>query len=967
MHHRRLRPAAGLLLGAVTCFLALGSCDNIGRIFDPGGGSGGGRGSNPATQIQTPPDGAIVIANRPKVLAAFPDGGNWPVTTPIVVLFNEAMNLDSIRDSSTTTPQHLFARVKAQGTTTEDPPPIDGSYDLLLGGRLLIFRPQQPFQPGATIEIFAGNAVRDIDRATLSTTGVLAEFAVDPAATVPQVVASFPRDRENSVERQTGIYTVFSLPIDSGTANESSLFVRKRGDTSSVSGKLTNPLKVGPAEDPRIFLLTPDAPLEASTGYELVYTEDITANDIKLDTGTRKPTFTTSEPLRIKSVKVQPVTVGTTTFENKINIANLSNVLLDVDLDVGSKIGDRILVRIYGVDPKTSPTDVLKFVEFEGSVTADGERTETLSLGAVLGQMGSTAVKDGELTIAARVSRGSQLTGFVSGTDALLDTVRPTFEHIGPPTAATGTNEFLTDLNAATLLGKASEELGAVELGVLGNTYGLFASGSEGEFQSLGFFLNRQVADVPFTLNIADRAGNLASGAINGVIRQRGFVTGSVSGGTLTVVAYDDATLESVSGVDVLVEPGFPKSNAAGRVTAKTDANGIATFTGLTQPKYSITLIKSGYHVFSLLNTAAGTVSLPMRPETDATATAAGQIDFTALPNFTAEVGVNLLPDAADDFRTATDKSTPTVLQNTVVRPNRPLVISGYANVYPATAKPAFLLSGHSLRKTSSTATVYPAPPAVVGPGGSYVISQKLGSPAPVNMLAPVSFDLSTAGGLDTLTLTGGKPEIHFLASLGGFAGMSLMGVGFATGSGSSFSGDGTYDLGTITGLTPLGPILWMSMQAEDGDGNIARSRALVADPNLPVGVVLAPVPGIPTVAQPSGTFTDSPEITFEDRLVAGSVASSLAIREIKAVDAQKREWVAVYVDEDGAVTAAKVQLPVLSGSGLTGLAAGGWAVSIDDALLIAPGLSASEFNLEDIRRLELSFARAKPETYTVQ
>ena len=981
MHYQRLRAAAALLLTLATFSIVLGACDNVGRVWDPGGGAGGGRGPNPATQTQLPPEGARVVSARPQVVEAFPKGSDWQLTTPVVVLFTEAMNIESLQASSEENPQHLFARVKAQGNTTEDPPPIAASYDLLLGGRLLIMRPNQPFQPGQTIEVFAGNAIRDIDRATLSTTGVLAEFTIATSEGTLQVVGSFPRDSERDVERQTTVYTIFSNAIDASSISNNTLFVRKRGENDPVPVlDRIYPVMLGPVGDPRIVGTKPAQPLEPSENYDFVWTSDITAGDQNLDPGAQNPPvrFTTSAPLRVKSVKTKPVTVGTTTFENKINISNLSNIEVDVELPAGSQVGDRILVRVYGTDPAASPTPLLTFFEFEGAVTADGERTETLALGNLLGDLGNTKVTDGDLTIAARVSRGNVLTGFISSDDALLDTVRPTFEDV-VPAAAGGTNVFLTDMNAATLQGKANEQLGHIELTVLSNTVGMFGSGEDGSFQSLGFFLNRQVADVPFTLNIADRAGNLASGAVNGMIRQRGFVTGSVSGGTLTVFAYDDATLEPIGDVDVLVEPGFPDASATGRVTGKTDTSGVATFTGLSQAKYSITLVKNGYHMFSLLNTAAGTVSLPLRPQVGATASVSGGIGFTALPNFSAEVGVNLLEDAGDDYRTATARSLPNVLGNTDVRPNRPLAVTAFAGIFPATTNPAFFLHGHTIRKATATATTNIAPPQPVAAGETYELDLTLRQPTTsittppalfdpaAVMLAPVSFNLSTAAGLDTTKLVDNVPSVRFLLSLAGYAGMSMIGTGFASGAGTSYSGNGTFSVGAISELASLGPILWMSMHALDEDGNISRSRALIADPTLPVGLVLAPFPGVATVASPSGTFTDSPEVEFEDRLAAGSVATSLGIRQIKCVDPAGREWVALYVDEDAAVSGAKVQLPVLDGTGLTRLANGAWAVSIDDSLLLAPGLSASEFNFEDIRRLELGFSRSKAETYTVQ
>ena len=103
------------------------------------------------------------------------------------------------------------------------------------------------------------------------------------------------------------------------------------------------------------------------------------------------------------------------------------------------------------------------------------------------------------------------------------------------------------------------------------------------------------------------------------MVVQRGVTTGSVGGGTLVVEAFDDATFQALGGTTVLIEPGLPTSGAVGRLTAVTGTDGRATFTGLVSPTYSITLVRAGYNLVSLIDSASGFVSLPLRPVSQAT------------------------------------------------------------------------------------------------------------------------------------------------------------------------------------------------------------------------------------------------------------------------------------------------------------------------------------------------------------
>jgi hypothetical protein len=907
-------------------------------------------------------DGAIVLSVRPKVERVGPTGSGWPVTTPVFVLFNEAMNFDSIKSSTGTEPSHLFLRVK--GTTTV----IPVTYDLILGGRLLVMRSSSPFPPRASIEIFAGSSVRDLDKATLGKRGVLGEFTTDaPASVGPKVVFRYPEDNEKGILRSNPVLLGLSVPVDPTTVTETSIFLQEKGASSKLSSGISFPLRVSLAPDPRLIQLSPSKSLPKSKKIEFVYTKDIKAGSVELDPGKKSPpvTFTSAGVLPVVGVKVGNPTTG---FENMVNLDNLGDLKIAVDTPEETEIGDLITIRVYGVDPKGKSDKELLFLEKSQKTGISGKGTVDVSFVGALGSVGNTKFKDGKLTLCARISRGTEITGYVLAPRTQQDAVRPTLTQVGPPVSTNGTNVYLTDLNAASLMGKASEELGAADLVVGSTTYQLFASNSDGTFMTNPFLLNRQISPVAITLNLRDKAGNFATSTINGSIVQRGFVTGAVSGGTLTVVAYDESTLEALSGVSVLVEPGMPSKPGAGQLIKTTDSSGEAVFSGLSGSRYSITLVKSGYHLFSFLNTTAGQVSLPLKPISNGTSNLTGTLGFTALPGLRARVGYNLPTNADGDFVIETSSSSPKTFGPVPVRPSRPLLVSAFAGVIPPTVKPTYALYSSSIAATSGGGGQNHAPPAPLAAGKDYAITLTLSSAINTfaNLSGAYSLDFSGAAGLDTSSLVA-DPSVQILASLNGLPGMSLAGLGFSKGSASSWSIDGSYSLSMLVDFASLGPIAWVSTQAKDSSGNLSRHRALISDPFSGAVSSLVSPAGVPTVSTPASSFTGSPSVSFQDRLSTSVLTGTLAFHCIEALGPSGRRWEVLIQDEDAASGVDTVQFPDLGSASLAGPAKGTWAIRVRGRLLLAPGLSGSELNFADLPRLELTFSRSKAVNHTVQ
>src|SRR5690606_16358774 len=73
-----------------------GGCDNVGRAFDPSVDPNEPDPGTTESAVAVVPVGGDVRTGRPKVRAAYPEGGGWPLAVPVVVEFTESVNQDSI-------------------------------------------------------------------------------------------------------------------------------------------------------------------------------------------------------------------------------------------------------------------------------------------------------------------------------------------------------------------------------------------------------------------------------------------------------------------------------------------------------------------------------------------------------------------------------------------------------------------------------------------------------------------------------------------------------------------------------------------------------------------------------------------------------------------------------------------------------------------------------------------------------
>jgi hypothetical protein len=946
---------------------AFSACDNVGRAFNPGfvpGGPSGGNNSGPSP-VQVVPVGGDARNARPQVRNAAPKATGWPVTVPIVVEFSESVNEAFLKPTSQNAGDgRLF--VRAKGTVT----PLPAQYDFFAGGKLVILRPTALPQGGSReFEVVLKSDARDADGVQFQGAAeqILADFVTDAPTTEVngKVVATFPRANALDATRETEVFVVFSRPANGSSITSSSLSVRVAGG-ADATGDLDLPLTLAGLTDPRCarFKTQPGSPLAGGQQYEIVVDATITfPSGGVLDFGHHTPfsRFTTVAPLAPTAVAVGNPVAG---FPDKINRSNIQNLVLHVDVPAETAAGDAVVARVYGLDRNTVATNDLAFVERSAAAPVAGAQTVTIDFGGAIGSADSPRFSDGALTMAAQIQRGDGHSGFIHGASTngpRFDTTAPSLTRIAP--AGATAFDAVTDQEQIALYGVASEELGAATLTVGSTTADLFACSTDGRFAMQPLLLGRLQAAVPYTLSVTDKAGNMAVAAINGSISQRGVLTG-VQAGTLMVEAYDVATLLPVANATVLVDPGVPTVPATGQVTALTGPDGRAMFTGLSTPTVTVTVVRAGYHLVSLYDSAVAFASLPLRPLTGATATVQGDLVVQQAANATALIGNNTYDDELL-LAVPTTPTASTSIPPTAIVPNRPQVISGFYGVFEPTAVPTFATHGIQMCGPALIKASPPGAPTAAGQTDSETLTLIDLQGAAASLAATYAVDFAVATGLDTANLVGGKPLVRMTMSLYGFGGQTLAGVGFGSlNSGASFTVNATFSQIPAAVLAAYSPTYWVVTEARDLGGQVSRQRSLYVPSSSQR--IDGPVPALPTITPPSGPFTTAPAVTFVDAIDRTAVPFGLGLGEVLAQDAAGRQWSVLFEDADG-FGSDTVQYPDLATAGVTGLQLGTWSLRTTGRLFLSLTEVPGDIVLAEARRDEVTCARAAQVLFSVQ
>jgi hypothetical protein len=949
-------------------------CDNVGRAFDPNRDPEDPVGTPGTSTVQVVPVGGDARDGRPKVKAAFPNGGGWPTVVPIVIEFSESVNQASIRPSTPTgTDGRIVLRIS--GSTQVLP----CQYDFVANGRVLVMRPVTALSNAqlSTYEVVLLPDARDVDGVRFLVSGteqILTDFQVNQAVsfTDGRILTTYPRDNARDVARENDYYLFFDRPCNEASISSTNVRLRRAG--ADVAATRTFPLTVVGIADPRVLRVRPSDAMPASTRHEVVVDNTITfGQDGVLDFRGRTPfaVFDTIGPAAPTKVELGVFTPG---FPNKINQSLVSNVVLHVTTPPDTAAGDRVVARIYGGNAETTTnTADLHFVQRVAVAPVAGTQTLTIGFDALLGTVARPKFDDGSITFAVQTQRGSEHSGFThnDGDDeARFDITLPTLSRAGPPGTGTGF-DVVTDQEYLAYFGTASEEVGEVTLtdGV-NPAVGLFASSEDGRFLLRPLALGAQVTPRMYSMTLTDSAGNMATNAVTGQIVRRGLVTGTV-GSEMTVEVYDHRTLLPIANATVLVDPMTPTIPAdPGRRMGTTGTDGRALIPGLTAGRHTVTVVRAGFHLLTIYDTSATLLSLPLRPITNATATLQGNAVFTQVPGATVLVGCSAFDDQ-NLLGARTSSSAPTTIPPTAVLPNRPMIVTALGGVLEPSMQPAFSLQGFQSLASDLMTFAPPLAPPAAGAASDHSIPlvPSVGSFGSLSGARDLDFG---GTGVDLGDLNGvvnGVPFVRVTASLQGFGGQVLLGVGFSQlDMGTVYKTDANWSGPGFAALANFGATLaaWVVTDARDGSGRISRHRFLLeTTTGLAIGGVLPPQ-AVPAITLPTGSFANSPAVEFTDVLDPAAIPTGgLATLDVSAEDAQGRRWTMIVPDTDAVGGLDTVQFPDLTG--VAGLQAGTWTMRVEARLWLSLTGGADNWVLTERRRAEVNYSRSLAVPFSIQ
>ena len=652
MSHPYRLPCAALA-GAL---LLTGCNDDPTCIFTTG--CNGGETPLSENDARAPVVGEWLVDGRPEVTEAFPSGPQQAPTTPLVLVFSESMQAETLDGAFELVP--LLGGVPGQ--------PVNGLPTALVSdGRVLIFFPPPPTGlPAGDYQL--RRSISDEEDAplpldltgqtlSLATGQVITTFAVtsSPAA-APKVVAVYPSDDAENQAETSEIVVVFDRAVLESSVSDAS-FVVEVNDATPSDDPLPKPVvaSFGPnqASDTRAFTWrSVDAegvsvPLGTDANVELRLSP--TGNPIREQDGGIVP-FTQS---RFQTLRFAPPLSATILSQpaDAIGLANLTvgdpeELQIELELD-DLQPGDVLDLFLFGEQKLENPPADVPFIALQRTLQLTGVAPITLATFTredvdlqVSDAPDDVRFADGPLVFAFRTRRGSVVTPIMLLDldpdpaviqDPVQDTVAPRVTTlVGSP----DTTSFRSDQRDLVLAGTADGELRSVEvttpLGDNGSLSPVVGS------QPTGLFLAAPVelgllatGTTTYQFSARDLALNAASPG-SGSFAQLGAVGPGafVPGNPLTVQVFDSRTLLPRPGARVMVHSDLGNgTDFPFHAVAVTDSLGLAPLT--TDPLAAaviVTVDAAGYDLFTLHGVPSTRLSIPLDPAGRGPALASGGV-----------------------------------------------------------------------------------------------------------------------------------------------------------------------------------------------------------------------------------------------------------------------------------------------------------------------------------------------------
>jgi hypothetical protein len=993
-------------LGLLPFVLVAGGCtDNVACVFANGctGPSSNGNSAIP------PVDGEWILEAAPRILGVFPDGGQSAGTTPIVIVFSETMQNNSLGDA--------FEIVPLAGGGLGGQPLRGVPQVLLAEGRVLVLLPQgtqsqAPLAIGDYLVRLAQDAnVLDLTGQVLNAdlgarVGNFTVVANPP--TVPRVLTTFPANAAENQGDTTQFVAVFDRPLDAQTVDPGSFDVRVNG-ANPTNDPAAVPLQIGGGtgtfRDTRVFLWrsvdTSGNPASLGKGAAVEVRLSPSGDPIQDEDGNNLAATTVSFDVLPFAA---PLSASLLSDPNDaIGLANLTDgnpeeLELEVLFDM-AQTNDFLDLYLFGTqatDAENPPVIALLRTHRLTGTTPIASlilAREDIPILSSNSSPSSVRFKDGAVTFAFVLRRSGVATPVRlldldpdPGTilDPELDTTAPTVRRL---LGTTNTASFRSDLRGLSLAGDADETLRSVEVDTpLGNNDPLapvVGSDAAGLFLAAPVSLGRAPDEgTSFTFVARDHAQNAAT-PLAGGYRQFGALGPDpfTPGQSVEVEVFDSGDLLPLSNVTVLVHSdagdglNYPFFRSA---TTGLDGRVTVTTAGAPSSGAILTLVRNGYDLFTLHGVPTTRVSIPLRPSSQGLARIAGGVR-TEVPSALIIAGLDMrfddsrrsvdLPRGFLDTGCTTGDGLSCTHAEATILEDRLGARSFFAGDFSqAVFDPAELLQ----------AFVLSVPHAPVAPNGIQFAFLELGGvladgkttehaqevpeflfrlPAASGVQAPFQDDLDTTG----------EPFVSVDVLIPGLSGSIAVGTGIALGAPDLWTIRSAFP-GAVTAAGALGrqgvvdtdPFVRVELVDQEGDAAGIRPRLSTIQAGGPQPEFLALA--APTLLAPAAQGTTGGQaFTLRLRHVIGDERSVGGLYRVEMRDSSSRGWSLWRFDASGS---ADVELRVVdpADGGVVGLANGNLTARM--SAYAWSGLVATDFFWTDVeRRFEL-FARAQPVSF---
>ena len=1013
-----LAVGAALVAGGL---LASSCTGNPSCVFGPGCAAGAGGSSNAPAAV-VPANGQWISEQLPVVTDVFPSGAGVAPSSPIVLVFNESMNEDSLEGA--------FEIIPIAGNIVM--PPLTNVGAFLVGaGRVLVLVPETDLDVGnyvvqaaATVGSSGGGPNQGAPEQPTDLTGQRLDHAIgeqlgqgftvtSPPAVTPSVVMTWPRDGDSTASETPDVVVVFDRAIDDTTVNDSSFGVTIDGMDPAFD-PAPMPLGVpGGGTETRVYTWRSldDAGEPAPLGHDEQIRITLSPIGFKIADTERELLPATTVDFRTLLFATPKNAALLSSPPDAIGIENLTangveDLLVQVEV-AGIAVGDILEVFLFGDDASLEEE---KAIALRRTTTLDNTAVTTgfaeLALtDLAIGEPGASRFADGELAFAFRLRRAATFTpvslldvdAFPGVTSPVLDTERPVVARFGISSDPTGTGSldaFVSDQRDLVLTGVADEPLCSVEVdaGPLGdNGLGMRppvvgGRASDGAFIAAPVPLGVAPGGVAsFTAVAYDVALN-ASLPLAGTFRQPGAVAPAAPPGlAIEVHAFDARSLESVEGARVILHDdagdgvSFPFRSAA-----TTDADGRADLTPGTATSI-VTVDHPDFDLFSFHGAMGGTrVSVPLRAlGADASSRTGGTIDSSdpavaqLLPGMSIRVDDSRRPSTASPtFPPQACSVLPCFYGSEPVFPERlgaQSLFAGRFQTIESSFSPSELLEVFCLEVPLGPIATGSAPES-----SSFDVPFLLQDTTVEEMERPDElrrFDISATGiaGLDPTDLadldadTTGLPGVTVEALIPGVPSSVAVGLGLAFQQGGA--DEWSVRSARPGAVAPMGAFdatvdtnLLLRAELRDVSGNVAarRPRHLSLPDPGPATLVIPDVAHLLTPAPGSATAAAEYTVSFPDTIPDAFGSSGLY--RVDLLDGAERRWELWRPDAAGA-SDVLVRVPDLTPGAGTGLQDGPIACEI--SAFAWTGLDTADFLWSDVDREHDLFTRSATETFT--